>query len=379
MSKQPTGSVPVYKNTIVAWIFHPFHLRCSFIQNFSCQFLIIITITSLYPTLLKWENRRFRFYGYRKEVRVRPRYPPTVEAVVCRDNLNGIQSVLQDWLTVIGTVILNNHLMKYSTYMGVLLYPVSAMIIGGRIRGLACLLHQSSHRCLARSKLLNDVLGSLFSGWSVLQSWTGYHHNHIVLHHPHLGDPDKDPDYQQIIQTGLYSKDTTKADVLKYIKSIPLPTNTLGYLGYIAKDRVFPKGEKRFETILRLCFWVIVIFTLYQTNSLQRLVIYWFIPLLTTANWIGNLVELLEHFPLLNKGLGSLHTSRNRLCGIVTDFFFNPHGDGYHLVHHMFPRMPHWNFKRAHEILMDDENYRQVNHGRTGMVAVVEEMLSHFD
>ena len=297
------------------------------------------------------------------------------------DNWNGLVAVLRDWLTVFGTAAVNDHAFRSGrVWLGLLLYPVSLLVIGGQIRGLACLLHQSSHRCLARSKALNHLLGSLFTGWAVLQSWTGYYHHHITLHHRYLGDPDRDPDYRQTLQTGLYAEDTTRADVVRYIKRIPSPGNTVAYLRYLARDRVVPAGEEPWEAVLRLGFWAAVLSTAYCTGNFHRLVMYWFIPLLTTANWIGNLAELLEHYPLMGKGLDELHSSRNRLCGPVTDFIFNPHGDGYHLVHHLFPRLPHWHFRKAHDILMDDSCYREVNRlGRRDMLAVVEEMLLHVD
>ena len=296
------------------------------------------------------------------------------------DNYHGIFSVLHDWFIVFGCIIVNNWLMKYNFYLGLLFYIVSLLAIAGRMRGLSSLLHESTHRALAKWKLLNDILGSVLSGWCVLQSWTGYHYQHVVLHHPHLGDADKDPDYKQFLQTGLYDEGTTRADVIDYLTNIPSPRSTVLYVQYLIKDRIFPKSEKGFETVLRISFWAAVVIALYETGNMKNFLIYWVIPMLTTANWIGNIAEILEHFPLLRyKGADELHSSRNKFCGTIGDFLFNPHGDEYHLLHHLFGRIPHWNYKKAHDILMEDENYRSVNQCKIGLVPQLQDMLSHFD
>ena len=296
------------------------------------------------------------------------------------DNYHSILPILWDWCLIFGAIYVNKCLSSHKKYLGFLFYPITLLIIGGRMRALANLLHESTHRCLAKSKLWNDFIGTVLSGWCILQSWTGYYENHIVLHHPHLGDPDKDPDFQQMIETGLYNKNVTRADVVNYIKSIPSLRFTITYVKYIVKDRLFPKQETKLETILRMSFWITVAAVLYQTGNMLNLIIFWFIPMLTTANWIGNLAELMEHYPLLKEGVDEMHASRNRFCGTIGDFIFNPHGDQYHLVHHLFPHLPPWNFEKAHAILMEDECYRELHQGnKIGMRAVIEEMLSHFD
>ncbi|MGS0645924.1 fatty acid desaturase [Staphylococcus hominis] len=38
------------------------------------------------------------------------------------------------------------------------------------------------------------------------------------------------------------------------------------------------------------------------------------------------------------------------------------HHDNYHLVHHLFPAIPHYHLRKAHEILMKDEAYRNAHH-----------------
>ena len=295
------------------------------------------------------------------------------------DNYHGLVSVVTDWLVIVASAVFNIWLTKVHRQLGVVFYPICLLVIGGRIRALACLLHVSTHRALAKSKMLNDFLGSVLSGWCVLQSWTGYHYQHVVLHHPHLGDPDKDPDFQQIIKTGLYSKETTREDVVNYLKSIPLPATTVAYVQYLVTDRVFPKAEKLSETIIRLIFWAFVISVLYFTGNMQSFLFYWIVPMLTTTNWIGLLAEFLEHFPLLVKDVDELHASRNKFCGSVINYFLHPHGDYYHLVHHLFPRIPHWNYKATHDIMMQDENYRAVNKHRPGLPALIDDVLSHFD
>ena len=313
----------------------------------------------------------------------RPAFSPNImtllKPLMVMDNYHGILAVLYDWLVIVGCTLSTNWLIRRNYYMGLLIYPISVLLIGVRMRALSLLLHESTHRTLAKSKILNDILGSVFSGWCVLHSWSGYHHHHILFHHPHLGDPNKDPDYMEFNKTGLYSEGTTRVDVINYLKSIPTPRSTLMYACYLIKYRIYSETEKRFERILRLSFCIAMIGVLYQTGNMRNFVFYWVIPQLTTANWVGIVAESFEHFPLLHKDVDELHASRNWICGTIGSVLINSHGEVYHLVHHLFPRMPHWNLTKAHEVLMEDENDRAVHQCKVGFIAQLQDILSHFD
>jgi fatty acid desaturase len=68
------------------------------------------------------------------------------------------------------------------------------------------------------------------------------------------------------------------------------------------------------------------------------------------------LAEVSEHMGL--EWTTEFGTTRNKL-GWVQDHIMHPHGDGYHLVHHLYPQIPHHNLPKAHQLLMQDPVYRE--------------------
>lgn len=229
------------------------------------------------------------------------------------NNYRGTFDVFGDWFIISTSIFVCHYLWQFSFITGIISYPIAVLVIGSRMRALTILLHASTHKTLAKSWLWNNILGGPFSGWTVFMSWTGYCDNHIRLHHAHLGNPDKDPDYQQMLQTGLYAKETTRKDVVNYIKNIPSARSTFLFLIYLIRDRIFPCSEFFFETVLRTSYWIIIFVLLHKTNSVILFFIFWIVPTITTANWISNLAELLEHFPLMNRTSNKLLMSRNKI------------------------------------------------------------------
>jgi fatty acid desaturase len=75
-----------------------------------------------------------------------------------------------------------------------------------------------------------------------------------------------------------------------------------------------------------------------------------------------------------------IHMSRNRvLYSKIGNFFLNIHNEGFHLVHHLYPNMPSWNLKKAHKILMEDNEYQIILCNRITTVKNLFEQLFIFE
>lgn len=267
-----------------------------------------------------------------------------------------------------------------SSLLPLLLYLAAVCVIGTRMRALAELLHQSAHGSLAANRQLNAILGTVFSGWTVLQSCTGYRRTHVVEHHHFLGNAEKDPDFKALIAAGLYRENATRSDVVQYLLSIPSPQNTIAYTRYLVINRVNPMDESGFEKIARALFYLSSLLALAYTGHLRTFVLYWIVPLLTTANWVGAFIEFFEHYPLLMKTPNvNIFKSRNRVCSFVEDFFMGIHNEGFHLVHHIWPRLPAYHLRRAHQIMLQDSTYRRLHERKDGWRAIIAEVLSQFE
>lgn len=112
------------------------------------------------------------------------------------DNWHGALDVIEDWAVIFLFILFSEFVQKLdmSPTIKLMVYFLTVLVIGARQRGLADCLHQASHQCLASNKKLNFLLGTVFSGYTVFQSFYGYEASHVRNHHPHLGTQ-RDPDY----------------------------------------------------------------------------------------------------------------------------------------------------------------------------------------
>jgi fatty acid desaturase len=74
---------------------------------------------------------------------------------------------------------------------------------------------------------------------------------------------------------------------------------------------------------------------------------------------IGWYVELSEHFPYAAYERGRWAT-RHRACGPISRIFVGMVGEKYHLLHHIDPRIPYWNLRKAHRhMMLGNTRYRE--------------------
>ncbi|CAF2958477.1 unnamed protein product [Rotaria sp. Silwood2] len=66
--------------------------------------------------------------------------------------------------------------------------------------------------------------------------------------------------------------------------------------------------------------------------------------------------------------------TRNRFCGWLWNFFLGVHNENYHLVHHLFPKIPEWEYDNVRHILMKDETYASL-HRRLGWKNLMKEII----
>ena len=275
------------------------------------------------------------------------------------DNWHGFCEVFEDWFIILCSISLSLWVWRNcSIVFGVSCYVLVVIVIGSRQHGIADLLHQASHGTLARSKYLNFILGTVLSGYLVFQSFTGYKASHISNHHPKLGNPELDPDYRGLIDNHIYGENLNNGAIVSYVKCLLSFGKTLNYLAYLARYRMLNPDEKRFESLIRFLYLLVMLGLSIWFNCWQLVIVYWLVPLITTSSWVGSLVELFEHYPFMETvPKVDIYMSRNRFLPPIVNFFLGKHWDGYHLVHHLFPGIPSWKYKEAHQILLQDEVY----------------------
>jgi len=239
-------------------------------------------------------------------------------------------------------------------------YLISILIIGSRMRALNNLTHEASHQNLFRNPLLNKWLGTLFCSFPIGISPNTYRKSH-TQHHKYLGELDKDPDLIRYTELGLdqfpLSRFQLIFHVLKVFFLLHLPRYLYGSLRFF----IHSSDESNYEKTLRWIFWIIIFIGLTIFHWWSYFLLFWIVPFFTSFQILRYLAEMSEHAGLY-RSEQKMNMTRNNLCHPILRFFLYPHGDYYHLLHHICPGVPHYNLGRVHRILLEDKQYSQANH-----------------
>jgi len=129
------------------------------------------------------------------------------------------------------------------------------------------------------------------------------------------------------------------------------------------KAAIRPTIAPRWDLYQRLIFFSLIFVALAWLTYITRLpwplyyLILWFVPLGTSFPFLMMVREEVQH---TNAGQGRFTHTRNFLGNRLIRFAVFPMHMGYHLEHHLFPMVPHYNLPELSEFLKsNDENYRR--------------------
>ncbi len=196
--------------------------------------------------------------------------------------------------------------------------------------------HEACHRNVVDAKhrhaWLNDATGMLVA-FPLFGSFHLHQLTHLA-HHAHTNDPEKDPDHV-MASTGLWS-------MLGRSLRLPLVHIVMGY--QMARAR--SDGTKRMVIgTLQLVVALIGMLWLAWTYDATAAILCTLVAALVAGMLLAVVFDWLPHHP---------HTSRERWehTRVVT---FSPWlqriidtlllGQSYHLVHHLYPRVPYYRYK----------------------------------
>lgn len=290
----------------------------------------------------------------------RHRFPTDVQrglaALRKLDNWHGPLALITDWSVIVIAVLVTE---LFSGWVWWIAYFLIALpLICTRQRALATLLHESAHGVLTKSRFLNLFLGTYPSAYLVLQTYRAYSRSHLRDHHGAFGNPYVDPDLRAHIASGLYRPRSGRAFVLKYLLAPLVGLRTPALINDLVVNRL--SGLRR-EVIsgIGVALYVSTIGALFFASGIGEVfVIYWVVPLFLVFPLVNWYIELLEHFPLIGNEQVDILTTRPRAVGLISRHFFGIHNEGYHLDHHLSPKIPYWNLPAAHRLRLRDPSYR---------------------
>lgn len=307
-------------------------------------------------TVWAYDGRRYRQHRFAPEIERQ------IKELNRLDNWHGLLGWARDVALVVAMVLL-------CTRVSWWFYPVALVVIGSRQRAFSNLLHESAHGILAANRRLNLLLGTVLTAYPIFQLHYAYKRSHVAQHHPHLGDPQRDPDLRFMIGRGVYDGHDEGRLRWRLLIAPALGASTLFYLRYLVETRLrrgrgegqAPNPAQRREPLFLAGFWALVIAAGIATGAWPLIILFWLVPFLTTYQVLGWYIELAEHTPLVRDSNISIYMTRNRLSRGIELFLTGTYADHLHLEHHLDPRTPYWNLRRARLIRLSDPDYAAVD------------------
>jgi fatty acid desaturase len=331
---------------------------------------------------------KYEFYRFDEDIQ------EEIKTLYSSDNWHAPLALVEDY-AIIAICIASCYL--FSWY----LYPLAALIIGARQRGLSTILHDCAHGVGARTKWVRMLIATLFTAYPIFQQYFSYRKSHVTTHHPYLGNPNRDPDLSFYIEQKVYEPTTRRRYFLKNMLLPAVGLRTLAYLKYLIDYRLkrirvgneagnSAQTEKKdgfgWERYTFVLFWATVTGVCAYFHVLLALLLFWVIPYLTSFQILGWYIELSEHTPFLEKESCDLYMARNRKSRGIEKFLTGIHNDHYHLDHHLNPAVPFWHLPKSNQIRLRDRNYAAVDartgglftRGPNGAASAMSQILDYF-
>jgi fatty acid desaturase len=228
--------------------------------------------------------------------------------------------------------------------------------------GFAILSHEAVHYRLVSNRTMNEIIGR-GCGLIIGVSMCTYRVVHR-LHHNHLYERDLDPDLALMAgyprgKMYLFKK------LLIDFTGVTAYKNYSYFMGRPAKNsetnkRVKPlddtspklRRDAKQDRIMVAVFHLTMLVLAVSTGLWREYLLLWFIPLVTIFQVILRLRAVLEHGAVTDFS-SPLTASRTNLAPALVCWFLFPHKVNYHVEHHLYPSVPHYNLPACHQACRD--------------------------
>ncbi|WP_437995944.1 fatty acid desaturase [Sorangium sp. So ce185] len=189
-------------------------------------------------------------------------------------------------------------------------------------------MHEAAHRSLARSALLNGVVGRL-SGLLLMAPFLAVRHFHLE-HHKHTNDADRDPDHWS--GRGPW-----------YLLPLRWATQDLHYYYLFLRSYHAQKRSERIETIATLAAMFAIVALAFGLGHGELALLYWIVPARLAIFFLAFAFDYLPHYPHEITAA----QNRYRATRAIDSALFNVllFGQTYHLIHHLYPAVPFFRYR----------------------------------
>lgn len=248
---------------------------------------------------------------------------------------------------VAGALLSYRHL---SAPLAVLIHATAVLVIARCQRGLENLAHEASHYNWTRRRKLNDVLADGLVALPVASRVASYRAGHL-LHHRRFGTAD-DPDLQRYTVLGLEELDRTSLRAFAVSVALRVPAYIRSWWRSIGTSRHTAVGTGMWH----ICFLILPIWVAFGPATSIFLWATWMVAFCIALPVLRLVAESNEH---RYSDARTVFDATFTNLGIVNRVIYHPHNDGFHTLHHLWPRVPHHQLAKLHAALvaLDPDGY----------------------
>lgn len=280
--------------------------------------------------------------------------PEALAGVRERTPFMGIAMIVHAWALIAAAIALVDWTPHPALWL--LTYPLAVAIIGSRQLGIAILVHEAAHGCLAKSPRLNLWLSQWLCAYPVFTDTPSYRDYHL-MHHAHA-QTKKDPDLvlsapfpvtRESLRRKLIRDLTGQTGVKQRAAQIRAALGTPG-APFAERARMFFKRLGR-PILVNAILWGLMI----AAGVWWAYPLLWLVPLLTWQQAVTRVRNIAEHalIPVDGDPLGVARTTK---AGPIARLFLAPYYVNYHAEHHFMMYVPCYNLPKLHRALMASED-----------------------
>ena len=236
----------------------------------------------------------------------------------------------------------------------------AVIVVGTRQHALFVIAHDAAHYLLYQNRLLNDVVGRTCAMLQGLSMCT-YRVIHRMHHNNLYGELDPDtalhggyPRGRAYLVRKLL-KDLSGFTAWKtyayFLGGAPaLNTKTNVALRPLDDTSQKLRDEARTDRNMVIAFHIGLLLLMAWSGHLVQYLVLWVLPLITVVQAILRLRAIAEHGATTDFS-SPLTAARTNLAPAWLEWLIFPHQVNYHIEHHLYASVPHYNLPRLHREL----------------------------
>ncbi len=237
----------------------------------------------------------------------------------------------------------------------------AVIVIVSRQHALAILAHDATHYRLFARRWANELIGRL-CGYPIGVSMCTYRLVHR-LHHNHLYTK-QDPDIPLMagyprgrwylakkLLTDLVGL-TAHKNYAYFFGAPAVNTETNAAIRPLGDTSPRLRDQALTDRWIMVAVQIALLAAAIVSGWWLEYLVLWIVPLLTLFQVLLRVRAVLEHGA--PAGYATVQeAARTNLCPVWLAWILFPHSVNYHIEHHLYPAIPHYNLQRAHALLVE--------------------------